>query len=741
MNFAEPCRSDTTRSLLAGLEQAIDAVVMIDAQNNVTHFNAAAERMWGYSRDEVLGCNVSCLVPAPFRQNHDEHIGANRSTGVNRIVGRSREVRIERKDGTELWGALSMSRIEVDGEITYMGFVRDVTVEVQQREEIARLSLVVDKTRRAVFIADGDVRINYVNNAFTDLFGFSREEACGLTPDELLNGAYTDLQVIERLHHLVLSEGTAEEELLVYNKDGNEVWVSTAVNAIRDNQGNLRHIVALLTDITESKQLQSLQHRILEALADERPLLNVMDDLCRKVEKLAPDVICSLAHVDAAGDLHPLGGPSMPRNHGKAMKGLRIAADGPSDCRALYHGESLLVQDIAAEPKWQRYAAAVLAAGLKACWITPIKAKDGRVIGTFSFYFRECRTPSRWHRSIVDACVHLGALALEREEARNEISRLAYFDALTGLPNRTQMRHLMERGVAECARGESLAVMFLDLDHFKDVNDTLGHSAGDELLVQVTQRLRSNLRPGDVVSRQGGDEFVVMLPACEADGAERIAERFTEVLSAPLHIAGNKVAISVSAGISIYPDNASDLDSLLKYADTAMYSAKQAGRSTYRFFSNQMDGAAQDRLALSTALRDAIAHGGLHLHYQPQIRAVGGELYGVEALARWNDPVLGAISPGKFIPLAEECGLIDQIGLWSLREACRQIAAWECQGLDIPCVSVNLSPISFENPDLPTSIIDMLAEYGLTPDRLALEVTESVVMNCRWTISAPAIPA
>lgn len=733
MNFVEPHRSDTTRSLLAALEQAIDAVVMIDAQNNVTHFNAAAEQIWGYSRDEVLGRNVSMLVPMPFRRNHDEYIATNRTTGVNRIVGRSREVRVERKDGSELWGSLSMSRVEIDGEITYMGFLRDVTAEVRQREEIARLSLVVDKTHRAIFVAGHDACIDYVNDAFTELFGYTREEARGLTPDALLNGPYTDPATIERLHHLIQTEGAAEEEILVYDKAGNEIWVSTAVNAIHDEQGNLKHLVALLTDITEGKQLQSLQHHILEALADERPLLEVMNDLCGKVEQLAPDVICSLSYIDPDGRLHPLGGPSMPKAHVRSMEGLRVAPEGSDTARSIYHGEAVFVPDLSASESLRNHGSAAVAAGLKACWITPIKAKDGRVIGTFTFYYREARSPSRWHQSIVDACVHLGALALEREEARNQISRLAYFDALTGLPNRTHMRHLMERGVTECTGEGKLAVMFLDLDHFKDVNDTLGHSAGDELLVQVTQRLHSHLRPCDVLSRQGGDEFVVMLPDCGADEAAGIAQRITEALSAPLQIAGSKVAISVSAGISIYPDHAGDLDCLLKYADTAMYNAKQAGRSTYRFFSNQMDCVAQERLALSTALRHAIAQGGLHLHYQPQIRAADGGLYGVEALARWTDPVLGTISPSKFIPLAEECGLIDLIGIWSLREACRQIADWRSHGFNIPCVSVNLSPVSFENPELPTLIVDIMAEHGLSPNRLVLEVTESVVMNERAT--------
>lgn len=437
MNPVEPDRCDTTRSLLAGLEQAIDAFVMIDAQNNVTHFNAAAEKMWGYNRDEVLGNNISMLVPTPFRRHHDEYIANNRTTGVNRIVGRSREVRVERKDGSEFWGSLSMSRVEVDGEITYMGFLRDVTAEVLQREEIKRLSLVVDKTHRAIFIAGRDARIDYVNDAFTQLFGYTSEEARGITPDELLNGPYTDPATIERLHHLVDTEGAAEEEILVYDKTGNEIWVSAAVNAIHDEQGNLEHLIALLTDITEGKQLQSLQHHILEALADERPLLEVMNDLCSKVEQLAPDVICSLSYIDPDSRLHPIGGPSMPKAHVRLMEGFRLAPDESSVACGIARGEAVFVPDLAASESWQRYGAAAVAAGLKACWITPIKAKDGRVIGTFSFYYRESRAPSRWHQSIVDACVHLGALALEREEARNEISRLAYFDALTGLPNRT----------------------------------------------------------------------------------------------------------------------------------------------------------------------------------------------------------------------------------------------------------------------------------------------------------------
>ncbi|QUS38106.1 EAL domain-containing protein [Tardiphaga alba] len=721
--------SDTARSLLAGIEQATIAVVMINADNNVIHFNAAAENLWGYDRREVLGHNVNVLVPAGIRPHHDTYIARDRKTKDGRIVGQSREVKIERKDGSEVWGSLSISRVEVNGEVTYMGFVRDVTEDVKRREQVALLGLVVDKTNRAIYVACSDAKICYVNDAFTDMLGYTWADAAGCQPEELLVGPYTSPTTLKQLYHQIQTGGSAEQELLVYDKSGNEVWVLAALSAIHDDDGHLKYLVSMMTDITESKQLQSLQSYMLEALADEQPLRKVMDNLCRKVEKIAPDVVCSLTQIDSAGMLHRLGAPSLPKTHAKAMDGVIITHDFKSETCGLLNGEAVLVEDIASDPSWQSYSAVIVAAGLTACWINPIRAKDGRVIGTFTFYYREKRGPSRWHRSIVQACVHLGALAIEREEARNEISRLAYFDALTGLPNRTHMRQLMENAIAACPAGKNVAVMFVDLDHFKDVNDTLGHAVGDELLIAATRRLQATIRPGDVLSREGGDEFIVLMPNCTSDDAASVAGRITDVLSQPIQLANDKVSVTASAGISMYPDNARDLDGLLKYADSAMYKSKQAGRSTYRFFSSEMDRASDERLALSTALRAAISGEGLSLHYQPQIRARNGSLYGVEALARWHDPVLGDVPPSRFIPLAEECGLIEQIGIWSLREACRQMAEWRKAGLNVPSVSVNLSPINFENAELPALVSALIAENGLSPARLMLEVTESVVMS------------
>jgi EAL domain-containing protein (putative c-di-GMP-specific phosphodiesterase class I) len=213
-----------------------------------------------------------------------------------------------------------------------------------------------------------------------------------------------------------------------------------------------------------------------------------------------------------------------------------------------------------------------------------------------------------------------------------------------------------------------------------------------------------------------------------------MAAQITAALATPLTLGKRQVVMSASMGLSLYPDNATDIDTLIKQADAAMYKAKHAGRATYRFFSADMDKIAEQRLMYSTALRQAIASQALTLHYQPQIRTCDGTIHGVEALARWHDPVLGEVSPAKFIPLAEECGLIEQIGMWSIKEACRQMAVWRCAGLDIPAVSVNLSPINFQNVNLAAQVAQILAAHDLPPNLLVFEITEGVFLNERATM-------
>lgn len=701
---------DTSEFLLAALEQASEAVVIVDAGRQIGHFNAAAESIWGVSRHDVLGLDASCLGLADLRP--------------------SSEITIRRADGSRLRASVSASRVEIGGRSSYMVFVRDITAEVERRERIALLNLVADKTTRAVVVTDRNLRVVYTNAAFSGMFGYSAAEAQGRPANQLLAGRLTDRATLARLRRRICNGGGDEDEVLAYDKAGDEIWVSATVKAFRNDRGRIKYVFALLTDISENKQLRSLQQLIMSALADELPITEIADQLCRRVEAIAPDVVASVLHVDSDGGLHPLGGPSLPDDYSRALDGVAIGPDVGSCGSAAYYGKPALAEDLDTDPRWQPYKTRPLEVGLKACWSTPIKAKDGRVIGTFAFYFRECRAPSRWHQRIVEACVHLGALAIERKEARTQIARLAYNDMLTGLPNRAQLRQLVNRAFDD-GKGRQLALIFLDLDHFKDVNDTLGHSAGDALLVEFANRLRARIQPTDLLGRLSGDEFVIVLPNCDPARASLVASQITEALGSPLWIDNRQVPISASMGISIYPDNATDIDTLMQQADAAMYKAKQAGRSTHRFFSADMNRLAEQRLIFSAALRQAIANDRLKLVYQPQTRTIDGTLYGVEALARWHDPELGEVPPSKFIPLAEEVGLIEQIGLWSVREACRQMAAWRRAGLDVPCVAVNLSPLNFQNAKLAAVVAETIKANGLPPEALMLEITEGVLANER----------
>jgi diguanylate cyclase (GGDEF)-like protein/PAS domain S-box-containing protein len=695
---------ETPDFLLAALERATEAVVIVDHDLRVSHFNAAAERIWQLDRAEVLGGDVSRLGLEEFEQHHLATQAPDQGNGDDAGPRRS-EIAIRRKDGSRIRAALSLSRVDVGGQSRIIAFVRDITTEVEVRERLELLTLVADTTNRAVVLTDHNLRVVYTNAAFAGMFGYSPEEAKGRPASELLVGRHTDRRTLARLRRRIGEESGGEEEILSYDKNGDEIWVSANVQTFRNSRGRVKYLFALLTDITETKQLRSLQQLIMNALADEIPITDIADQLCRRVEEIAPDVVSSLLHIDAGGLVHPLGGRSLPEDYSRALDGIAIGPDVGSCGSAAYYGEAVLAIDIDTDPRWQPYKTRPLEVGLRACWSSPIKAKDGRVIGTFAFYFRECRPPSRWHQRIVDACVHLGALAIERKEARAQIARLAYYDMLTGLPNRARLRHLISEAIEACPDGNHVALAFLDVDNFKDVNDTLGHSAGDELLVELAQRLRAQVQAGDVLGRLGGDEFVIVLPYRDADEASVVASRIIEVLVTPIRIGTRQVPMSASIGISIYPDNTTDIDTLIQQADAAMYKAKQAGRSTYRFFSADMNRLAEQRLVYSAALRSAIANDGLALHYQPQIRTTDGAIHGVEALARWHDPVLGEVSPAKFIPLAEECGLIEQIGLWSMRE--RPAGKWRSgvrPGSIFPaCQSICLRSISRTSISQPPS--------------------------------------
>ena len=315
----------------------------------------------------------------------------------------------------------------------------------------------------------------------------------------------------------------------------------------------------------------------------------------------------------------------------------------------------------------------------------------------------------------------------ERRLAEDKVAHMARHDALTNLPNRRLFREQLEHTLARMHRGEQAAVLSIDLDRFKHVNDTLGHPVGDELLIAVARRLRECTREEDIIARFGGDEFVVVQIAANLKPAEAsaLASRIVDVVGAPFDIGGQQLVVGASVGIAMAPADGTDPDQLLKNADLALYRAKTDGRGTYRFFESEMDARAQARRTLELDLRAAITRGEFELHYQPILDLRTNAVVSVEALVRWNHPERGLVPPLDFIPLAEETGLIVQIGEWVLRQACGEAAKWP---RDVS-VAVNLSPAQFKSRGLLSTIINAVAIAGLAPGRLELEITESVLLQ------------
>ncbi|CAN7446858.1 EAL domain-containing protein [Acidovorax sp. LjRoot129] len=329
------------------------------------------------------------------------------------------------------------------------------------------------------------------------------------------------------------------------------------------------------------------------------------------------------------------------------------------------------------------------------------------------------------------ANIFLVADITQRKLAEQQLQFQAFHDALTGLPNRLLLQDRFEQAKARANRAnQRLMLLFLDLDNFKSINDTLGHDSGDAFLQQIATRLGTCLRETDTISRQGGDEFLILLPDLDqVDDATLVLAKLMEQMQLPFDAAGQEISTSVSMGVTIFPDDGTSFESLLKKADMAMYKAKSDGRNTYRFFDGAMDVEAVEHQFIRNGLRRALERNEFVLHYQPQIDLASGAIIGVEALIRWIHPQRGVVSPARFIPVAEESGLIVPIGDWVLREACRQAVAWQHAGLPELCMAVNLSAVQFKRDSVEQSVINALEESRLNPALLELELTESILIQ------------
>ncbi|RMI00398.1 putative bifunctional diguanylate cyclase/phosphodiesterase [Stutzerimonas nitrititolerans] len=462
-------------------------------------------------------------------------------------------------------------------------------------------------------------------------------------------------------------------------------------------------------------ELMVLTQKVLASLLSTASLAEQATLICQEIECIAPDAMASILRVDQQGALRPLAGQV------QGLEGLAL----DSLCG---NADDAVLADTAGATQECLHDTGV-APCAKRFWAAPVRSGDGRVLAMLVIQPQEAAMPSALHRSLIDACVPFCALALEREESRTRIERLTFHDDLTGLPNRRLLQARAGQAIAKAQRDRSpLAVLVVDLDRFQRINHSLGQPGGDELLRLVARRLGEGRRFCDIVAHLSADEFALVLPGCDAEQAAASARCLLMALGKPCRIAGVPFGLSACLGISLFPGDGLDVDTLVHRADMAMQRAKTCGLGRFCFFSEELQRSALE-LSLEEDLRIAIERNQLRLHYQPQVCFSDGRLRGVEALARWSHPRLGDISPARFVVLAEQCGLIDALGRWVLREACRQLADWRRRGLAVPAISINLSPSNFHDPGLPATIAHMLAQHGLRPGELMLEITESVLMD------------
>jgi diguanylate cyclase (GGDEF)-like protein/PAS domain S-box-containing protein len=556
------------------------------------------------------------------------------------------------------------------------------------RDSEHRLADMVQQAPDAIVMLDLDGQLLSVNRATEDLTGRAADELVGRHFTEIgLLSENAAKAALEEFRHILAGETRPRLELPLRRSSGRRVIAEVRPRLIR-RDGRDAEIQMILRDITERKQNEEMISRfgrVLDASSNEIYIFDA--DTLRFVQ------------VNSGAQ----------KNLGYDMEQLQVMT--PLDLKPEFdraHFESLLVP-------------------LRNCETDALQFETVHRRADGTLYPVEIRLQLS-HAEHPPVFVAVVQDISQRQLTEARLQYLANFDTLTGLPNRARLAEHMDRILTEADRHQRLAaVMFLDLDNFKLINDSLGHEAGDVLLKAVAEGLRESVRPGDTVARLGGDEFVVALANVHhVDDVATVANKILERLSRPVIVGERELVATPSIGISVYPLDDRSADGLLKNADIAMYHAKDRGRNNFQFFTAELDTRARRRISLQDSLRQALARGELSLAYQPQMELAGGRVVGVEALMRWQHPQWGAVSPAEFIPVAEETGLILPLGEWALREACRHARAWAAHGYPLK-VSVNLSTRQFLDPRLGETVRQALD--GLPADRLDLEITESLFME------------
>jgi len=663
---------------------------LLGSDQHIVEVNDALCQILGYSEEELVGRH-------PFDFVDEDNLAAFRSQ-VDQIAEthhRIYHITLKAKDGGSVHTRFSATSVHDEaGKLLYsFALIADIT-QLRNAEDVLHQAL----SEQKIILENADMGIalagkhNFlrVNRQFEALFGYARGELHNRATD-LIHPSREAFAEFRREARAVMRRGVPyRSERLMRRKDGSTIWCRIVGKAI-DPTDLPNGTLWMVEDITQR----------MEAEENQRLAAKVFDSSVEGI--LITDASSRIVTVNQAFT---------------AITGYEIE-------EAVGNTPAILSSGKHAEDFYQQMWASLKEAGQ---WHGEIwnRRKGGET-------YLEWLTISAVKNDMGEITNYVAVFSdiTTRKLAEERLNYLANHDALTGLPNRILFLERLALALAHAHRNHKMAaVMFFDLDRFKIVNDTLGHAAGDELLQEVAKRVSCCLREDDTVARQGGDEFTVIL---EGLGDERdvapVAQKIIDALAKPVDLGGQEVFVTASIGISVYPNDGPDAQTLVKNADAAMYRAKDLGKNNYQFFKAEMNTRAFERLTLENNLRRALERNEFELHYQPQVDLATGQVVGAEALIRWRHPELGLVSPDRFIPIAEETGMILPIGEWVLRTACAQNKAWQNAGLPHLHVAVNLSGRQFKQKNLIAVIELILAETGLDAEHLELEITESVIMD------------
>jgi len=690
----EPNRIYKLDALAAVLvELSEDAIFVAGVDGLIQSWNPGAVALLGHTAEQAVGRDVSMFL----RPGREEALQA-----FFRYVRTGQKVRdvessFVRSDRTLVDVRISVAPLaDATGEVVaFVAIFRDLSERKRQeaalRAKETSYQKLVETAHEGIWMVDAEDRATFVNQRMADLLGYTVEEMLGRSPSDFY---FTESGRQEREQHRKRTlEGIKESREVVYRRrDGEPLWAVVATTPILGDGERMEGVLAMVTDITDRVKAEEnlrASERLFRSLFSESPAGQILSSSDRKIVAVNR-AFCEMTGYTEAEILQNGWDAITPPDD---QVGIFAAFE------RLWSGELNTIQ---MERRYLR--------------------KDGSSLWGQVSVARVADDAGR-SRYVIDQVQNVS----DRKQAQQALEHQALHDALTDLPNRVLARDRLDQAILLARRQQTrVSLLIIDLDHFKEVNDTFGHQAGDQLLRQVGERFMAELRETDTVARLGGDEFAIVLLAADADAAGKVAVKLLAALERPFIVEGQALDVGASIGIAVYPDHADTADTMLRRADIAMYVAKRS-RRTHAIYTRDHDEPGDSRLALMAQLRQAIGDGGLTLHYQPIARLGDGRVERLEALVRWQRPGHGLVPPSDFIAFAEQTGLIQPLTQWVLQAALAQCAEWNRGGHPVG-VAVNISMRNLLDPQLPDSVAQILRETKARPEWLTLEITESSIM-------------